>query len=50
MVALGAYTQATGVIDLTTVQKSLDKVISAHYSHLIPQNAQALAAGAEAVK
>ncbi|MFO7727649.1 MAG: 2-oxoacid:acceptor oxidoreductase family protein [Desulfonatronovibrio sp.] len=49
MVALGAYTQATGLIDLATVQKSLDKVISAHYSHMIPKNAQALAAGAEAV-
>lgn len=49
MVALGAYARATGIISLETVQKSLDKVISAHYSHLIPKNAEALAAGAEAV-
>lgn len=50
MVALGAYTQATGIVDLEIVQKSLEKVISSHYSHLIPKNAEALAAGAEAVK
>lgn len=50
MVALGAYARATGVVELETIQKSLQKVISARYSHLIPQNAEALAAGAEAVK
>ncbi len=49
MVALGAYAKATGVVELKVIQDSLDKVISAHYSHLIPKNAQALAAGAEAV-
>lgn len=50
MVALGAYTRAIGIIDLEVVQKCLEKVISSHYSHLIPKNAEALAAGAEAVK
>ncbi len=47
MVALGAYTQATGVLPIEAVQKSLDKVIAKHYAHLIPKNANALAAGAE---
>ncbi len=45
MVALGAYVRATGVVDLDVVKKSLGSVISAHYSHLIPKNADALQAG-----
>uniref|UniRef100_B8DMP4 Pyruvate ferredoxin/flavodoxin oxidoreductase n=1 Tax=Nitratidesulfovibrio vulgaris (strain DSM 19637 / Miyazaki F) TaxID=883 RepID=B8DMP4_NITV9 len=45
MVALGAYVRATGVVDLDVVKKSLSSVISAHYSHLIPKNADALQAG-----
>jgi len=45
MVALGAYVRATGVVDLEVVKKSLPSVISAHYSHLIPKNAEALQAG-----
>lgn len=45
MVALGAYVRATGVVDLDIVKKSLTSVISAHYSHLIPKNAEALQAG-----
>ncbi|WMW64291.1 2-oxoacid:acceptor oxidoreductase family protein [Nitratidesulfovibrio liaohensis] len=45
MVALGAYVRATGVVDLDVVKKSLVSVISAHYSHLIPKNADALQAG-----
>ena len=47
MVALGAYVQATGVLPLEAVQQSLDKIIAAHYAHLIPKKADALAAGAE---
>jgi 2-oxoglutarate ferredoxin oxidoreductase subunit gamma len=50
MVALGAYVQATGVIPLTRVQESLGSVISSHYQHLIPKNAEALQAGADYVK
>ena len=49
MVALGAYIQATGVMDLSQVKDSLKSVISAHYSHLIPKNAEALQAGADHV-
>lgn len=45
MVALGAYVQATGVLGLERVQESLHSVISAHYSHLIPKNSEALQAG-----
>lgn len=45
MVALGAYVQATGIVPLEAVKESLKSVISAHYSHLIPKNADALQAG-----
>ena len=46
MVALGAYVNATGVLPLSVVEESLSHVISKHYSHLIPKNAEALRAGA----
>ncbi|WP_428561818.1 MAG: 2-oxoacid:acceptor oxidoreductase family protein [Solidesulfovibrio sp. DCME] len=46
MVALGAYVQATGILPLAVVEESLSHVISKHYSHLIPKNAEALRAGA----
>ncbi|MDL2271758.1 2-oxoacid:acceptor oxidoreductase family protein [Desulfovibrio sp. OttesenSCG-928-I05] len=45
MVALGAFLKATGVLPLEKVQASLSHVISAHYGHLIPKNAEALKAG-----
>lgn len=47
MVALGAYVQATGIVPLEAVIGSLDKIIAAHYAHLIPKNAEALKSGAE---
>lgn len=50
MVALGAFIQATGIMPLDAVINSLDNVISAHYSHLIPKNAEALQAGADQIK
>ena len=49
MVCLGAYVQATSILPLSRVQESLQSVISAHYSHLIPKNSQALQAGADHV-
>lgn len=45
MVALGAYLKATGVLSLERVQESLHHVVSAHYKHLLPKNAEALKAG-----
>ncbi len=50
MVALGAYVQATNVVPLESVIESLKSVISAHYSHLIPKNAEALTAGFNCAK
>ena len=50
MVAIGGYIRATQVMPLETVVKSLDNVISAHYSHLIPKNAEALQAGYDHVE
>ncbi|WP_320173717.1 2-oxoacid:acceptor oxidoreductase family protein [Maridesulfovibrio sp.] len=49
MVALGAFIKATGIMDIQAVIDSLENVISAHYHHLIPKNAEALKAGAEAI-
>ncbi|WP_243544607.1 2-oxoacid:acceptor oxidoreductase family protein [Pseudodesulfovibrio tunisiensis] len=49
MVAIGAYIQATGIIPLEAAIDSLENVISAHYHHLIPKNAEAIRAGAEVV-
>ena len=49
MVAIGAYVQATGVLPVKQVQDSLESVISAHYSHMIPKNAAAIQAGADYV-
>ena len=49
MVALGAYAKATGVLTLERVQESLHHVVSAHYQHLLPKNAEALKAGYDAV-
>lgn len=48
MVALGAYIKATGVLTLQRVQDSLHHVVSAHYAHLLPKNAEALKAGYDA--
>lgn len=50
MVALGAYVAATGVVPLDVVAASLPSVISSHYGHLIPKNAEALRAGAAHVR
>ena len=50
MVALGAFIEATGVLPLAVVEESLSHVIAKHYSHLIPKNAEALRAGANAAK
>ncbi len=49
MVALGAYIKATGILPLQRVQDSLHHVVSSHYSHLLPKNAEALKAGFDAV-
>lgn len=49
MVALGAFIKSTGIIKLQAVIDSLPNVISAHYSHLIPKNTEALKAGFDAV-
>ena len=49
MVCLGAYLQATGVLPLEQAKVSLTSVISAHYTHLIPKNQEAIQAGADHV-
>jgi 2-oxoglutarate ferredoxin oxidoreductase subunit gamma len=49
MIALGAWIQATQIISLETVAKSLDKIIAPHNAHLIPKNQEALNLGADNV-
>ena len=50
MVALGAFLETSKIIPLRAAIDSLGSVISAHYSHLIPKNAEAMEAGARAVQ
>lgn len=50
MVAMGAYLAATDLLPLAAAQKALSHVIGSHYTHLIPKNAEALAAGYEVGK
>lgn len=45
MVALGAFLKATKCLPLEVVISALERVISAHYHHLIPKNVAALEAG-----
>lgn len=49
MVALGAFIRATGIVPLSAAIDSLAEIIAPHYAHLIPKNAEALQAGADAV-
>ena len=50
MVAMGAYIQALGFIQMEKVEAALKQVISPHYAHLIPKNIEALQAGAACVR
>ncbi len=45
MVLLGAFIEATGLIDIASVQESLKQVLSERHHHLIPLNMQALERG-----
>ncbi len=45
MVALGALIKVLDIMPLSAVEEALNRVISAHYTHLIPFNVTALQAG-----
>ncbi|NLJ81275.1 MAG: 2-oxoacid:ferredoxin oxidoreductase subunit gamma [Firmicutes bacterium] len=45
MVLLGAFIEATGLVAMSSIQKSLKKVLSSRHHHLIPLNMQALERG-----
>ncbi|HSW36180.1 MAG TPA: 2-oxoacid:acceptor oxidoreductase family protein [Candidatus Limnocylindrales bacterium] len=47
MVALGAFLEATDLVQLESVLQSLKKILPAHRHNLIPQNEQALRRGME---
>jgi len=46
MVAIGAYVQATKIVSIDTLIKSLEDAISPRYHKLLPANAEAIKAGA----
>jgi 2-oxoglutarate ferredoxin oxidoreductase subunit gamma len=50
MVMLGAWIEATGACALPAVESCLDQIFPARNAHLIPANAKALRAGAQAAK
>ena len=45
MVLLGSFIEATNLVRIDSVQKSLEKVLSERHHHLIPLNMQALERG-----
>lgn len=45
MVLLGAFIEKTGIIEIDSVQVSLEKVLSERHHHLIPTNMKALERG-----
>ncbi|HMB31119.1 MAG TPA: 2-oxoacid:acceptor oxidoreductase family protein [Desulfohalobiaceae bacterium] len=49
MVAIGAWIQATQIIDMDKIQSSLEKIIAAHNAHLIPKNQEAIQLGADSI-
>jgi len=49
MVAIGAWIQATQIIDMDKIQSSLEKIIAAHNAHLIPKNQEAIQLGANSI-
>lgn len=50
MVALGAYSRASGVVDVDTLLSCLPQVISKRYEKLIPLNIEAIEEGVKVVK
>jgi len=50
MVALGAFNQITKLVQMTSLFKSLEKVLDERYRHLIPSNIEAIEIGAEFVR
>ncbi len=45
MVALGAWLKATEALPLKAVEEAMYRVVSAHYTHLVPGNIRAIEAG-----
>lgn len=50
MVACGAYAAATGALQLQSLLEALGKTLPERNHHLIPANAKAIQAGADAIK
>jgi 2-oxoglutarate ferredoxin oxidoreductase subunit gamma len=50
MVALGAFTERTKLVQMTSLFESLEKVLDERYHYLIPSNIKAIRIGAEFVK
>ena len=50
MVALGAFNEKTKLVQITSLFKSLEKVLDERYHHLIPSNIKAIDVGAKFVQ
>ncbi len=50
MVALGAFNEKTKLVQITSLFKSLEKVLDERYHHLIPSNIKAIEVGAKFVQ
>ena len=50
MVALGAFSQKTQLVRMTSLYESLEKVLDERYSHLIPSNIKAIETGAKFIQ
>jgi 2-oxoglutarate ferredoxin oxidoreductase subunit gamma len=50
MVALGAFNEKTKLVQITSLFKSLEKVLDERYHHLIPSNIKAIEVGAKYVQ
>lgn len=50
MAMLGAYLEATGIVDVESIYEAFPKVFGEHRAHLLPVNQKALKKGAEAIE
>src|SRR5699024_3264322 len=50
MAMLGAYIEATNIVNVESIYEAFPKVFGEHRAHLLPINQEALEKGAEAVK
>jgi Pyruvate/2-oxoacid:ferredoxin oxidoreductase gamma subunit len=50
MIALGAFTQRTKLVQMASLFQSLEKVLDERYHHLVPSNIKGIEIGAKFVQ